>query len=197
MEKKRQLVLIVAIVALVAAIVMLVTLAVLSSYRSKTASSNEGINQKMSEMIEKNKDEIERLKNPGASTVEELTKAISEAVQKTVEENTPDSEVSVSFDEDELTSKISAAVDKACKEATSDAVKEISAEDVRLAIESAVKNTGSLSYNQVERITMNTMAKFTFNIAKRNDVKDLTNGVKSLSEKIQQLLNGEETAVTD
>lgn len=199
MEKKRQIVLIVSIVMLVAAIVMLVTLAVLSSFRDENAKSNQSINEKMSDMIDKNQEEIDRLKNAGATTPEELTKKITDVVVKTVNENTGSSQtdVEVSVNENELAEKISAVVEKAIEEATKDAVKEVSAEDISLAIRTAVQSTGTVTYKQVDRIVANAVSRLTYNIAKKSEVRELSDEISSLSEKLKQLINGEEETTLD
>lgn len=194
MEKKRQVVLIVTIVMLTAAIIMLVTLAVLSSFKNQEANSNQGINNQMSTMIDKNQEEIDRLKNTGATTQEELTKNITDAVSKTVGENIGSStvDVAVNVDEDKLAEDISKVVEKALEEATKDAVKEVSAEDIHLAIESAFKSTTSVTYDQVDRIVKNAVSRLTYNIAKKSEVKELSSEISSLSERLKQLINGTE-----
>ena len=194
MEKKRQVVLIVSIVMLTAAIIMLVTLAVLSSFKTQEANSNQGINDQISSMISKNQEEIDRLKNTGATTPEELTKQITDVVSKTVEENvgTGTTEVDVNVDEDKLAEDISKVVEKAIEEATKDAVKEVSAEDIHQAIETAVKSNVNVTYDQADRIVKNIVGRLTYNFAKKREVQNLSKEISDLSEKLKQLINGSE-----
>ena len=197
MEKKRQVVLIVCIVMLTAAIIMIATLAVLSSFKNNDAASRQSVNDQISAMIDKNQEEIDRLKNTGATTPEELTKQIKDVVSKTVEDNVGTTDVNVSVNEDKLSEEISKVVEKAIEEATKDAVKEVSAEDIHLAIESAVKSTGNITYDQVDRIVKNAVARLTYNVAKKSEVRELSDEISSLSEKLKQLINGTDETTTE
>ena len=189
MEKKRQVVLLVSIIMLVAAIVMLVTLAVISSLRNSNENANKDMNAHISEVIDKNNAAIKELKNGNTTDTKALADKITNAVKAVIQENTGSSTVDVKVDEDELSSKISLAVEKALSEASSSVVKTISAEDIQGAIEAGVKTSVQISYDQFDRIVKNAVSRLTYNIAKKSEVKEVSDEIRALSERLKEALN--------
>ena len=189
MEKKRQVVLLVSIIMLVAAIVMLVTLAVISSLRNSNENANKDMNAHISEVIDKNNAAIKELKNGNTTDTKALADKITNAVKAVIQENTGSSTVDVKVDEDELSSKISLAVEKALSEASSSVVKTISAEDIQGAIEAGVKTSVQIPYDQFDRIVKNAVSRLTYNIAKKSEVKEVSDEIRALSERLKEALN--------